>query len=229
MPEIAGHYFKEVRKGWTRVEFTDGESLELRREVFSEFGFGNGLTVTAEELQQALRQSHLRHGRAVALRFLRERPRSTLEIDRRLRRDDLPADAIASVLEDLTRQGHLNDADFARAWITSRVDMRPKGMFLIRRELSEKGIDEAVIDAALERAHLLDQVRHATSERLLLQIRGVVCSREARVEHVRWHILGDTRLGGDGRVGADAQVAGRPGLARQRDVVFEFRAATETH
>lgn len=153
MPEIAGHYFKEVRKGWTRVEFTDGESLELRREVFSEFGFGNGLTVTAEELQQALRQSHLRHGRAVALRFLRERPRSTLEIDRRLRRDDLPAEAIASVLEDLTRQGHLNDADFARAWIASRVDSRPKGRFLIRRELSEKGVAESVIDAALERAY----------------------------------------------------------------------------
>ncbi|MDP6348908.1 MAG: regulatory protein RecX [Chloroflexota bacterium] len=153
MPEIAGHYFKEVRKGWTRVEFTDGESLELRREVFSEFGFGNGLTVTAEELQQALHQSHLRHGRAVALRFLRERPRSTLEIDRRLQCEELPAAAIAPVLEELTRQGHLNDADFARAWIVSRVDMRPKGMFLIRRELSEKGVAEAVIDAALERAY----------------------------------------------------------------------------
>ena len=151
MPEIAGHYFKEVRKGWTRVEFTDGESLELRREVFSEFGFGNGLTVTADELQQALRESHLRHGRAVALRFLRERPRSTLEVDRRLRRDDLPADAIAAVLEDLSRQGHLNDADFARAWIGSRLDLRPKGIFLIRRELAEKGVAEAVIDAALDR------------------------------------------------------------------------------
>ena len=153
MPEIAGHYFKEVRKGWTRVEFTDGESLELRREVFSEFGFGNGLTVTADELQQALRESHLRHGRAVALRFLRERPRSTLEVDRRLRRDDLPADAIAAVLEDLSRQGHLNDADFARAWIGSRLDLRPKGIFLIRRELAEKGVAEAVIDAALDRAY----------------------------------------------------------------------------
>ncbi len=176
MPEIAGHYFKEVRKGWTRVEFTDGESLELRREVFSEFGFGNGLTVSADELQQALRQSYLRHGRAVALRFLRERPRSTLEIDRRLQRDDLPADAIAPVLEELTLQGHLNDADFARAWIGFRVDLRPKGMFLIRRELAEKGVAEAVIDAALERAYP-DEIDVA---------RPVAESRAARLAGEEW-------------------------------------------
>ena len=151
MPEIAGHFFKGVRRGWVRVEFTDGARLELRREVFDDFGFGNGLDIDPDELDRAVLESGRRHGRAVALRFLRERPRSALEIDRRLQREELDSEIIDGVIEDLTSQHLLNDGDFARAWVGSRIGMRPKGVYLIRRELREKGVDDSLIDAALEK------------------------------------------------------------------------------
>jgi regulatory protein len=149
VPEIEGHFFKGVRRGWVRVEFTGGETLELRREVFADFGFGNGSVVDAEELDAAVRESDRRHGRSVALRFFRERPRSEQEIRLRLRREKLRPETIDSLVADFTTQGLLNDADFARAWVGSRTNLRPKGVFLIRRELREKGVDDDHIDAAL--------------------------------------------------------------------------------
>lgn len=131
------------------MEFTGGETLELRREVFVDLGFGNGSVVDAEELGAAVRESDRRHGRSVALRFFRERPRSEQEIRLRLRREKLEPETIDSLVADFTTQGLLNDADFARAWVGSRTNLRPKGVFLIRRELREKGVDDDHIDAAL--------------------------------------------------------------------------------
>ncbi len=150
MPEIAGHFFEGVRRGWVRVEFTSGDTLELRRDVFGDFGLGNGSVVDEAELDAAARESGRRHGKSVALRFLRERPRSTQEIRTRLGREDLEPDTIEALLADFTEQGLLNDADFAKAWVGSRAGLRPKGVFLIRRELREKGVDDAFVDAALD-------------------------------------------------------------------------------
>ncbi len=149
MPEIEGHFFKGVRRGWVRVEFTNGERLELRREVFADFGFGNTSMVDEEELDAAVKESDRRHGRAVALRFLRERPRSEQEIRLRLRRENLEPDTIDGLVTDFTIQGLLNDEDFARAWVGSRISLRPKGVCLIRRELREKGLCDDHIDSAL--------------------------------------------------------------------------------
>lgn len=149
MLEIEGHFFKRVRRGWVRVEFTGGDTLELRREVFADFGFGNGSVVDAEELDASVKESDRRHGRSVALRFFRERPRSEQEIRLRLQREKLESETIDSLVDDFTTQGLLNDADFGRAWVGSRTNLRPKGVFLIRRELREKGVDDDHIDAAL--------------------------------------------------------------------------------
>ena len=132
-----------------RVEFTGGDTLELRREVFADFGFGNGSVVDAEELDASVKESDRRHGRSVALRFFRERPRSEQEIRLRLQREKLESETIDSLVDDFTTQGLLNDADFGRAWVGSRTNLRPKGVFLIRRELREKGVDDDHIDAAL--------------------------------------------------------------------------------
>ena len=126
-----------------------GDTLEMRRDVFADFGFGNGTTVDADELDSAARESGRRHGKSVALRFLRERPRSMQEIRIRLRREDLESDTIDDLVDELAERGLLDDADFARAWVGSRIGLRPKGIFLIRRELREKGVDEAHVDAAL--------------------------------------------------------------------------------
>lgn len=84
----------------------------------------------------------------VALRYLSFRPRSVAEVRRRVGRD-FPQPAVEQTLTSLQRYGYLDDAEFAVRWRDSRERRRPKGAFLLRRELRAKGIAEAVIDEAL--------------------------------------------------------------------------------
>jgi len=84
-----------------------------------------------------------------AARFLETRSRSVAEVRRRLTgagyRQSLVEDALARLVE----LGFLDDEAFARAWVESRDRARPRGEHALRRELAQKGVERAVVDAVL--------------------------------------------------------------------------------
>lgn len=96
---------------------------------------------------QAADQMQKAYDRAV--QFLSFRPRSTAEVRRYLLRTVGDEAVIAAVLDKLTAQGYLNDAEFARYWVENREQFRPKGPRALRQELREHGLDRATIEAAL--------------------------------------------------------------------------------
>ena len=84
----------------------------------------------------------------VALRYLSFRPRTVAEVRQRVARD-FPPPAVAQTLASLRRCGYLDDAAFALRWRDSRERRRPRGAFLLRRELRAKGVADNLIDDAL--------------------------------------------------------------------------------
>ena len=78
---------------------------------------------------------------SVALRFLSYRARSEAEVKTRLLRR-FPADLVDQVMEKLSRQGLIDDSEFAMLWKQSRDTHRPRSAFLIRRELLAKGVSQ---------------------------------------------------------------------------------------
>ncbi|HYK08532.1 MAG TPA: RecX family transcriptional regulator [Candidatus Eisenbacteria bacterium] len=98
------------------------------------------------------------------LKYLNFRPRSEKEIRDYLKKilsrhserseeyilrstqDDNVADLI---IHKLKKQRFLNDLEFAKMWIRSRTEFKPKGERLIRLELKQKGISKDLIDEAL--------------------------------------------------------------------------------
>ncbi len=97
-----------------------------------------------------------------AIKFLSFRPRSEKEISDYLKKkpssrkgvevsDEIEIEnLIGLVVHKLRQQGFLNDAEFAKMWIRSRTEFKPKGERLIRLELEKKGISKGLIDEALE-------------------------------------------------------------------------------
>jgi regulatory protein len=84
-----------------------------------------------------------------AVRFLSYRPRSVSEVRRHLRQEVEDEATVEAVLGKLAEQGYLNDAEFARYWVDSRAQFRPKGPRALRQELRQHGLDNTEIDAAL--------------------------------------------------------------------------------
>jgi len=54
------------------------------------------------------------------------------------------------VIHKLKQQKFLNDEEFAKMWIRSRTEFKPKGERLIRLELQQKGVSKDIIDKAFE-------------------------------------------------------------------------------
>lgn len=106
----------------------------------------------------------LRSAKNNAYALLRSRPRSESEMRMRLRLKRYAPAAIDTVISELKRLGQIDDAKFARYWVESRMHSNPAGDVVLRGELKEKGLGEAIIDEVLaEKAKVYDEYSVALS------------------------------------------------------------------
>ncbi len=80
--------------------------------------------------------------------LLARREHARAELARKLRQRDFSADEIDAALDRLAQEGLLSDARFAEAYVRQRAG-KGFGPIRIRHELAERGVDAALIDAAL--------------------------------------------------------------------------------
>jgi regulatory protein len=78
----------------------------------------------------------------------------------RLRRRGAPPDVADTVAADLVTRGYLDDAAFARHWVTTRA-RRGYGAARLRAELRSRGVAAVLIEAALATLDGGDQLEEA--------------------------------------------------------------------
>lgn len=84
--------------------------------------------------------------REIALRRLTVRARSRAELEADLARRNVPEEAATAVLDRFEEVGLVDDADFARMWVTSHPGVSARRL---RDGLRAKGIDGDHIEAAV--------------------------------------------------------------------------------
>jgi regulatory protein len=84
-----------------------------------------------------------------ALKQLAARARSVQEVERALARRGYSVAEIATVIARLRAAHYLDDAEFARTWVTARAHRGAAGPVRLARELRAKGVAEGDIGAAL--------------------------------------------------------------------------------
>lgn len=84
-----------------------------------------------------------------ALRFLSYRPRSVKEVRDRLEKKKASPEVIEKVIRSLLSSKFLDDAQFARSWVESRLRSRPKALSILKQELIQKGIQREIIEDIL--------------------------------------------------------------------------------
>jgi regulatory protein len=93
-------------------------------------------------------------------------------------------EVIAEALDRLAEVGLIDDAAFAKGWVSSRHNGRGLSGSAIRRELRQKGVDDESIDAALEDLGAEDELERARElvARKLASTRNL--PRDARVRRL---------------------------------------------
>ncbi len=85
----------------------------------------------------------------LAYKLLGLRLRSVFEMERRLKEKGFENDMISRVIKKLKEQKYLDDEKFAEAWIRDRINLQPRGSFMINIELKEKGVSSEIIEKKL--------------------------------------------------------------------------------
>lgn len=91
----------------------------------------------------------LQKARAYAFLLLKFRPRSEKELAERLGRKKFDAAVIKETVTFLKEKRFIDDREFARAWIQSRLK-KPFGLRRIRQELKRKGIADSVVTGQMQ-------------------------------------------------------------------------------
>jgi len=92
------------------------------------------------------------HAQLACFRLLDIRARSRAELKERLEKKGFPAGVIRKVLAKLSLLGLVNDEEFARAWVESRLRFRPAGASALRWELRRRGVSEKTAAAVVKEA-----------------------------------------------------------------------------
>ncbi len=109
-----------------------------------------GQHLEAEYVERMTRKHEEFSAYVCAIRFLGYRQRSCREVDRYLTgRKGFARETVDAIIQRLGDERYLDDTAFARLFVESRIRHRPRSCGLLRRELYQKGIDDAVIDAVL--------------------------------------------------------------------------------
>lgn len=112
-------------------------------------GLKKGQHLSDEAIARLKNDDAIEQAYQKSLHFLSFRARSEQEIKRYLQKKDVDEQTIAAVIARLQQQHYLDDTDFARQWVESRIRSKPKGKHALRHELRQKGLTDAAIEHAI--------------------------------------------------------------------------------
>lgn len=106
-----------------------------------------------------------------ALEFLSYRPRSEKEVRDKLKTKQVETQVIEKIIAKLKEKKFLNDEEFAKGWIESRLRFKPRSARLIKLELKQKGISQEIIESRIKNQELgiesdLEQAKKLIEKRI---------------------------------------------------------------
>jgi len=147
----------------------DKFALSLEAEAAAKAGLKTGQELSSSQMKALADSDHFNRCLNAALHYLSYRPRSESEMRERLQRRGFDSDSVEAVLTKLKEQELVDDMAFAQFWKDNRQSFSPRSQWLLRLELSRKGVatdtinrvvneinnDESAYRAALVKAHSL--------------------------------------------------------------------------
>ncbi len=131
------------------IELDNGDTLKIPHQAANPYKLEAGRIIDINEYSQ-LKTEAQRYGcKRKALDYLAIRARSAFEMERYLMRKGFPHDIIREILNGIAEAGYINDDDYARRYIKSRMGKKLIGKHLLASELRKKGISKNIISQAL--------------------------------------------------------------------------------
>ena len=140
------------RRKRVNVHLNGEFALSLEAEAAAKARLKTGQELNESQLEALVRADKYHRCLNAALQYLGYRPRSESEMRERLKRRGFDGDSIGTVITRLKEQELLDDTAFAQFWKDNRESFSPRSQWLIKLELSQKGIATEIIDEVVGEA-----------------------------------------------------------------------------
>ncbi|WP_019242938.1 MULTISPECIES: recombination regulator RecX [Bacillus] len=136
--------------------------FSVSEDVLIKMNLKKGMEIDQLDVIEIALQEDIQKGFSQSLNFLAHRMRSEYEIKQYLREKEYEDHVIKEVVHKLYHLKYLNDKEFAKALVSTRINAGDKGPVIILQELRQKGISDEYAEAAILAYTDQLQIKHAT-------------------------------------------------------------------
>jgi regulatory protein len=92
------------------------------------------------------------------MQYIVARPRTAHEVRQKLERSGITAATAEAAITELRIRGLLDDVAYSRAYVMSRLTHRGYGPQRLRRELQQRGVQQALVEEAVTQTLDLEDI-----------------------------------------------------------------------
>jgi regulatory protein len=141
---------EQKKKGRFNI-FLEGEyAFGLYRETIYHFGLRTKDELDEKRIEELKSYDEINFGKKVAYRFLNFKPRSEKEVRTKLKGHKLSDESIDKILDSLKEFKFVNDEQYAKMYIESKISLKPEGRMSLKIKLAQKGIGKETSEKTVE-------------------------------------------------------------------------------
>ncbi len=157
--------FKRKNSGKYIIYIDDKTEYELCEEIILKYELLLKKNITNEKLEQILTENLVWECYYSALKLINKFPKTKKELAHAMKIKGYTEEACEFAMNTLETQGYLNDSIYAKSYVHNKIMTTSHGPNRIRKDLDEKGVNEAEREEAL--TEYTDQIQKEKVEKII--------------------------------------------------------------
>lgn len=130
--------------------YLDGEyAFSVHEDVLVKYRLLKGREIDGDEMKEILQQEEENRAQQYALKYLSYRPRTRQELIQHLLHKGFTEGICRQAADWCSEHGYIDDERYAYQWVEERMRLRPRGRFLLKQELLQRGIPSLYVERAV--------------------------------------------------------------------------------
>lgn len=126
-------------------------SFGISDNVLTQLNLQIGQDVEPEDVVKISELDDIDKATKLAIRYKSFRPRTELEFKNFLIKKNYSTNVVGEVLKNLHSISFINDAEFARMFVSDRIKLRPASRLLLEKQLQQKGVSKSIASETLNK------------------------------------------------------------------------------
>jgi regulatory protein len=142
--------FTKKKDGMYSLLLEDNDLILVHEDLILKYGLLLHKEID-DDTRYKIEEENLNYtAKSVALKYITTRFRSEKELREHLSKKGVNKDIIDIVVNDLKKDGYVNDETFTEMFIHDKINLSMDGPYKVRKELEQSGIKESIINEKID-------------------------------------------------------------------------------